>query len=351
MSIFNYIYLSISTGKGVGYLLTLIKKGVFKMSWLSKYKDGEIVNPAFGGMKPDEYYACGKESPYYKILTSSMYMSNFRHLINLLCSLFDYENCPIPTFEIEWRLMLQGFIPVYMHKVYGLVTSWGSLSGVSIYGHYTDFISTQPVLGTKRGKIGVDGEVIYNTPQDITDGESIVLNRLRYYAKMLTDLDVSMSVYTINSRAMSTPVARDDRSQTALTLYYDKLQEGEYTIPLCETGVLPTHSSLLENENRELFRPTEMQDLKERIIKQFAEEFGIPKTKDKAERMVVAEVLTQETFTNWNIWAMAKARYDGINKVNALYGTNIKCYLTKIDIADTILQHQNVQQGGIENGI
>lgn len=321
------------------------------MGFLSKFKDGEIVNPPFGGMKPEEYFACGNEKGYYKIKTRSMYLSNFRHLLNLLCSLFDYENCPIPTFEIEWRLMLQGFIPIYKHPIYGLVTSWGSLSGVSIYGHYTKFISTQPVLGNKTGKIGIDGEVIYNTPQDITDGESVVLSRLKFYAKLLTDLDVSMSVYTVNTRAMSSTVARDDRSRSALTLYYDKLEEGDYTIPLCETGVLPTHSPLIESENREMFRPIEMQDLKERIIKQFAEEFGIPKTKDKAERMVVAEVLTQETFTNWNIWAMCKARYDGIQKVNALYGTNIKCYLTKIDIVDIILEQQNVQEGGIENGV
>lgn len=282
--------------------------------------DGAIVEPKYC----DHTFLalCGCND--YNIKTKPVYQSNFLNLLLRLCNLYTYENLPetLPQIELEIRLIMQGQATIFYSDIYGWVTGWGSLYGISIYNHFTDWIVTQPILGENRGTIGKNGFVIYNTQLDKSGG-SIVLNRLRYYAKILTDLQVSLDMYAINTRAISTVIARDDVTKNALQDYYARLKDGDLSVPLAANGVLPTHADLLKND-REYFRPDDILNCIDHINMQFSEEFGILKLQEKPERMVTDEVQADASYLAWNASAMALSRMEGIAQFNAATGSNVK---------------------------
>lgn len=285
---------------------------------LPNVENGDIVEPCF--CDPQFMTLCGANE--YDINTRNLYVSNFRQLLLRLCTLYNYENLPLPQIELEIRLIMQGNATIFRHPVYGWVTGWGSLYGISIYNHFTDWIVTQPILGENRGKIGLNGFVIYNTQLDKSGG-SIVLRRLQYYAKMLTDLQVSLDMYTINSRAMPAVIARDDTTKNSLIDFFKRLKAGDLSVPLAANGVLPTHAPLLNSE-REYFRPLEVLDSIDRIQTQFCEEFGINKIEEKAERMVADEVNADRSFLAWSASAMAYSRLVGLNEFNKATKNNVQ---------------------------
>lgn len=258
----------------------------------------------------------------FDIKTKPLYRSNFLNLLLNLCNLYRYENLPIPQIELEIRLIMQGHATIFHTERYGWVTGWGSLYGISIYNHFTNWIVTQPILGENSGVINENGFVIYNTQLDKSGG-SVVLNRLRYYAKLLTDLQVSLDMYAINTRAISTVIARDDVTKNALEDYYKRLKDGDLSVPLAANGVLPTHSDLLKTD-KEYFRPNDILNCIDHINMQFSEEFGILKLQEKPERMVSDEVQADATYLAWNASAMALSRAEGLAEFNTATNSNVK---------------------------
>lgn len=285
---------------------------------LSNLTNGETYDPKF--CDPTFIQLCGANN--YDINTRNMYISNFFHLLLKLCNLYNYENLPIPQIELEVRLIMQGQATIFKHHVYGWVTGWGSLYGVSIYNHCTNWLVTQPLLGENQGTIDLDGFVIYNTQLDKSGG-SIVLRRLQYYAKMITDLQVSLDMYTINSRAMTAVITRDDITQKALDAFYDRLKAGDLSFPLAANGVLPTHAPLLQSD-RKYFEPLQILDSIDRLQMQFCEEFGINKIEEKAERMVADEVNADKNYLAWSASSMALSRLEGFKNFNRLTNHNVE---------------------------
>lgn len=287
---------------------------------LPKVKDGENLPPKFCTNDPQFLNICGAEN--YEIATRPLYVSNFMHYLLKLCNLFQYENLPIPAVELEIRLIMQGFCTIFHTDKWGWVTGWGSLNGISKYNHFTNWLVTQPVLGEHAGVIGKDGFVIYNTQLD-KNGGSMVLSRLQYYAKQMTDLQVSLDMYTINTRAMTAVITRDDQTQSSLTEFYKRLKEGDLSYPLAANGVLPTHAPLMQPD-REYFKPLDIIECMDRLDIRFAEEFGISKLQEKPERMVVEEVQADQSYLTWNIAGMAYSRLEGFDDFNTATGSNVK---------------------------
>lgn len=287
---------------------------------LPNVKDGENVPPKFCVNDPMFLQLCGVSN--YEIATRPLYVSNFMHYLLKLCNLYQYENLPIPAIELEIRLIMQGFCTIFRTPADGWVTGWGSLYGISKYNHFTNWLVTQPVLGEHNGVIGKNGFVIYNTQLD-KNGGSIVLSRLQYYAKQMTDFQVSLDMYTINTRAMSAVITRDDQTQSSLNEFYRRLKEGDLSYPLAANGVLPTHAPLMQPD-REYFKPLDIFECMEKLDIRFAEEFGVSKIEEKSERMVVEEVHADRSYLAWNAAGMAMSRIEGFNDFNTATRSNVK---------------------------
>lgn len=285
---------------------------------LPNIPEGAIVEPKY--CDPTFNQLCGLDD--FDIKTKTIYRSNFLNLLLKLCNLYHYDNLPIPQVELEIRLIMQGHATIFYNDLYGWVTGWGSLYGISIYNHFTNWLVTQPILGENRGVINDNGFVIYNTQLDKSGG-SVVLNRLRYYAKLLTDLQVSLDMYAINTRAISAVIARDDVTKNALEDYYKRLKDGDLSVPLAANGVLPTHADLLKTD-KEYFRPNDILNCIDHINMQFSEEFGILKLQEKPERMVSDEVRADESYLAWNAAGMYISRAEGLHNFNSSTGSNVK---------------------------
>lgn len=250
---------------------------------------------------------------------------------------FEYESLPVnlPAFELERRFIQQGFTVAFKHNVYGLVTMWGSRSGVGIYNNATMFTGAQPALGSVSGLVdGVDCIIGYNTSLDKPySPNSVVGSRLTYYANILGDLDLSLSMISESSRAMNTLGAKTDNAVNVIAKWYDSLRRGKRYVPLLETGIFESTVPMISKDcadARALSNDLNM--LKTAYMKQFYNSCGISYIMKKEERMITDEVQADEDMLSINIIDQLNCRAEFVSRVNALYGTHINVHVRNMVI-------------------
>lgn len=247
-------------------------------------------------------------------------------LTQLAANAFQYSNLPsnLPAIEIERRLIFQGFAPVFKHDIYGLVTSWGSTNGISIYGYGTHVTYAQPILGSGELEIGHRVAVIYNSMLDVNGDVSV--NRLLWYSKMLADIDSSINIAVVNNRDINSVTALTTPAYNALRDYHRKLESGDFDFVTTNSGVLESLSDLHKNKN-EGISLTELYDTKRKILEDFYTDYGIQKISHKNERLIPDEIVNDEEFLSDNIRDLFEQRKLGCQRINALFGTNITVQL------------------------
>lgn len=258
-------------------------------------------------------------------------------LILIASSVFKYTNLPanLPQWEIEKRLIMQGNCFVFKNEIYGVITSFGGLSGVDIYNNADSFNYAQAVLGSKSGLQNLkDGVIIYGTSLDkIYGSRGVVGKRLQYYADLLSDIDVSRQVGLINNRSMATVIAKSDNALNELKQYYAKLQEGELVTPKIISGVLETTENLIKATNNTGYTLNDFDVAQQNIIKSFYRDFGISYSTEKKERLISDEISADNDGLDINISDMLKCREVGVKTVNNLFGTSIIVEVNNDDIA------------------
>lgn len=251
-------------------------------------------------------------------------------------SKFAYEGLPVnlPAWEIEQRLILQGCTGIWRDPIYGVVTAWGAKKGVGIYNNATGYVAAQAVLGDFEGTDGVDCVIGYNTSKDKNySGSSVIGARLVYYANILADIDLSMSMISINSRAMNTIGAKTDNAVNTIELWYRSLERGETYVPLLETGVFADVVPLISKDCADARGMSQdLLALKSQYLKQYYNWSGVSYIQKKAERMVTDEVEADEDMLSINIYDQLACRAEMIAKMNILFDTNAKVLVNNIVI-------------------
>lgn len=240
---------------------------------------------------------------------------------------FQYGSLPVnlPAFELERRLIKQGHTTVWKHPIYGLVTAWGSIGGVGIYDNATKATCSQAVLGEFEGTDGVDCVIGYNTSRDFGfAGPSVVGQRLDWYANILADLDVSLSMIGIAARCTNTLGAKTDSAVEAIQVWYEQVYQGNYYVPLLESGVFEALVPMISKECADARTlAADLQMLKTSYLKQYYNSCGVAFIEKKAERMVTDEVAADEDMLSINIYDQLACRAEFTGRINALFGTNI----------------------------
>ena len=136
----------------------------------------------------------------------------FFKLLNVVMDMFEYEGLPksLPAREIELNLLMTGhamIVPVND----GLFCPISSISGVDRYYQPTWGVFANPVIRSgKKWILGEDCEVIYNNSlQDsifYVKSDSGLYTFLSRYARLLADIESSINIYIVNTRATSMPV-------------------------------------------------------------------------------------------------------------------------------------------------
>lgn len=256
--------------------------------------------------------------------TRRIYDNYIRRLYGIAIRAFKWYNLPpsLPQNEIELRLIWQGFAPIFNHPKYGIVTSYGSLYGVNIYNHANHALYSQPTLGNGEFSIGIGGAVVYNTSWDMNGG-SVMRDIIEWYARFLTDIDVSMNIAIVNGRGTRGIMAKTEQAKKALEDYYRKLQQGEYAVPFSNAGLLDDFQQLLMHNINDNLSIDSMQELKIQTVRTFYNMYGIQMVDHKKERLITDEVETDIDYINSNIADMLTMRQNGAEMINKVLGTEI----------------------------
>lgn len=254
--------------------------------------------------------------------------------------MFKYYNMPksLPAEEIEKRLMWYGFCGVFNHKKFGIVCADGGLSGVDLYYRPTTFVYAQPVLGSDQLKINDECVIIYNTQSDVINPYGF--NELiRRYARMLADVDASIEIQIINSRATKLNSVADDLTAKAVNNAMEAIEAGEnYTV---------NQNSIIDRwqtKDWNTAHPEQIEkllDAKQCILNSFLEEIGVKSINAKRERMITNEVSADNQLLMVNTDDLLYKRKMGVKQINDMFGTDIK-----VELNDTYDISKNITMLG-----
>lgn len=255
------------------------------------------------------------------------YRRNFMRILNILSRKFVYKGLPktIPETEIEFRLLLSGKCIITEYKN-DLMAIWGSVYGYNKYSHPNKFTALQAGMNNSiMGSLDYSGIVIYNSTTDKFFPNSISERYLeiQHTANLLTDIDLSLNIALINGRSINSVVAKDTTSHEALTVYYQKLINGELYVPFIETGILPFTEDLHKNFQKEITTPTDLHELRERVLKSFFARNGIQTVTEKRERMITDEINANNDFLEAGVRDELDTRQEGLDRLNEIFGLNV----------------------------
>lgn len=258
-----------------------------------------------------------------------VYSMHFRHLLSLAARVFRWDNLPqsLPSWEIEKRLFIQGFTVIFRHQKYGIVTSDGAVYGVNIYNHAENFNYSQPKLNSGNGRLGVSGVAIYNTSIDseIVNGQggSVMRDILEWYARALTDVDISITLQTIKSRNVDGVIANNELAKRALDSYYDRVERGDIKVPFAPANMFENVSDLVQRQTNSGATLTDLLQSKSQLMREFYATFGIQSIQHKNERLITDEITNDTDFLRADVKDMLTCRQNAAEQINQIFGTNI----------------------------
>lgn len=247
----------------------------------------------------------------------------YRRLLLEKCfDMYVYTGLPesLPAAQIETRLIMQGYCAIFKHPTAGIVCSYGGLSGVDKYFLPTDFVYAQPALGSGNLKIHENCAVIWNSQVDQYERGGLyeLVNR---YARMLADLDSSISIMTVNYRSTFNHVVASDQVARTVDEAMKKIEAGErYTIN--QKSIIDMYKTVPWSDEKS-GKIQELIDAKEQILGAFLSEIGVKTSKNKREREITDEVAADNQLLTINVEDLEKWRKMGVEEVNKMFGTEI----------------------------
>lgn len=251
----------------------------------------------------------------------------FSKLLNILLSVFEYENLPetLPQRDIELQLMLSGHCVIFVNNS-ELVTTYTSLFDLDKYYQPTKAVYAQPIIGSDNLTIdSYDNVIIYNSSlKDNIMGcyiDNSLLTFIQRYARMLADCESTFNIYCVNNRITNYPIAKDDKVKMSLSKFFNAFKLGRHEII--------TDDKIIESFNAETFRnetsikPIEWLESRDKILEQFYRDIGIKFRNPKMSQMNVEEVESDEQVLLISLDDMLKSRQSGIDKLNKKFGLNV----------------------------
>ena len=248
-------------------------------------------------------------------------------LFNVLLTRFRYEGLPdnIPQGAIEGILLCNGTC--------GFTKYGGELWAIpgSYTGSYKGYLPEEyfgilPEVNPKQGKIGDKWEVIWN---NLTRTPELILWQ---YASILSEIDVSEKCNVFYARDMKIPKVGSQEEKIQLEEAMKANRNGQIGIMVSNNAM--TAKEWIDGVKEEpLLEITDVNDIdklqylnqyRDNIIKRFFQIYG-QKTQVTSK---MAQMSPDEVHANDGISLILsdealQCRQDGLEKVNALFGTNI----------------------------
>ena len=266
----------------------------------------------------------------------------FKWLSNKVCSAFiirDNSEDKSFTETVNWdyfklNLILDGSICVtdFNGKLYSCIGNPGGAPDA--YYKPTIFTISNPILGSKQVKDGIDGIIIYNTAIDsfAYTGHSFIFdnglyNLISQTATLLADNIISINCNQINSRVLAFVTADSESQAVAGEAVMKRMYAGKpYQILrsdlIDKIGVNPLNTSSVGTNL------TQLVELHNYIIANFFQSIGIKSNNVmKRERLINSEIDSQNDYLKISLLEILTSWQAGFDKVNDLYGTDISVNL------------------------
>lgn len=253
--------------------------------------------------------------------------SYLRYWLTRLQSMFKYEGLPdtIPQKWLENILICNGTATWIMNGDKGLVVTRGAIGGKpDVYYIPTDVIVENPYL--EQGVNGTykrDEEVVLMYNDTYAQG---LLPMLKKYCSMMVEADISLNIACIMSRASAALSAADDRTKASAELWLKRVWAGCPSI-IGETPFLVSNSdrSLTVNEMSHADTTiTNLIEYMQYIKASLYNELGLNSNYNmKREAINSGESQLNDDMLHPLIDTMLQCRREGLEKVNAMFGTNI----------------------------
>lgn len=273
-----------------------------------------------------------KEYDNFKLYDVKTVKRGYNYFLKMLyekcLGMFKYSNLPasLPAEEIEKRVIWDGCTGVFNDKKYGLVTCSGGLSGVDIYNNPTEFTYAQPVLGSGILKINDACVIIYNTQSDVISPYGFK-ELIKRYARLLADVESSIDILIINSRATKLNSVADDLTARAVNNAMQAIESGEnYTVN--QNSIIDKWSP----KDWNTAHPDTLEkliDARQCLLNSFLEEIGVKSINMKRERMITNEVSADNQLLMVNTDDLLYMRKKAVAQINNIFGTDINVELNE----------------------
>ena len=270
-----------------------------------------------------------------------MLSSYIRYFLARLQSMFKYDGLPetIPAKWLEHYLLTNGNALIARADDGNLYAFTGGLGGdPNVYYIPNNYIVANPYLNlTKTFSIdsGVnqgDAVLIYN--DTYSQGLLPMLNR---YCSQLVENDITLSIADILARATINISAADDRTKTSAELWLTRLRQGKLSVI--------AEKAFIEGLNIREFKDVAnsiipLIEYHQYIKASLYNELGLNSNYNmKRESINSNESQLNDDMLHPLIDDMLRERKEGINRVNTLFGLNIK-----VDFASAWLENEKEEQ-------
>lgn len=243
-------------------------------------------------------------------------------LFEKIIDMFVYDGLPetVPADALENYILRFGLAGV-VYSQYGLVTVPANKYGVGLYDHYEPYFKYATPLVSGNATIGLDGVIIKNNAFEMSMNEFV--NR---YARMLADIESSISICTSNIRRDTIATSRDEASAESYKAVELANRLGQTDVVI-DSNFIETIKYMPISKTAGGQEVNNLITARENILKAFLQEVGVEMANDKRERLTVSEVNSNSQLLVFNISDMLTARKNGVEAINRVFGTNIKVTL------------------------
>lgn len=252
----------------------------------------------------------------------------FWKLYGIVISIFDYENLPekITKEDIENNLIMLGYCS-FINKNGNLYCPFSRIFDFSWNYNPTKMVFANPrLLEYKTYTIGEDCEVVYNTSMRYRVWNLKVDGGLRTfiarYARQLADVESTINIYTVNSRLTSYPTADGDKMASNIKAFFDKITLGQRAV-ISDDAIINRFRNVDVNRTSIRDGVNDWLIARDKILEQFYRDIGVRMNNPKKAQVNEEEIEANDQLLLISLDDLLKARKEGFERVNNMFGTNI----------------------------
>ena len=252
--------------------------------------------------------------------------SYIRYYLSRLQSMFKYEGLPdtIPAKWLENYLLVNGFTVFIKDDADGLICTYAGVGAdPDVYFIPTKAIVSNPYLKDKAAAReytrDVDCVVMYN--DTYCQG---LLPMLKKYCAQMVEIDVSFYLNTVMSRGTAVLSATDDNTKASAELWLKHIKEGKLGV-IGESNFTLADRDLTVNQLTGTDGTlTNLIEAMQYVKASLYNDLGLQANYNmKRETINAGESQLTEDQLHPLIDNMLKERQEGLDRVNAMFGTNI----------------------------